>query len=123
MDGTEVGVLKETHQVGLASLLQSHHSRALEPQVGLEVLSNLPNKSLEGKLADEQLSGLLIPPDLPQSNCARSVAVGLLDTTSGGGRLPGSLGGKLLPRSFASSAQWTCEQFAWSLPWLDRIGL
>ena len=47
VDGTEVGVLEETHQVGLASLLQSHHSRALEPQVGLEVLSNLPNKALE----------------------------------------------------------------------------
>ena len=47
MDGTEVCVLKEAYQVGLASLLQSHHSRALEPQVGLKVLSNLANKALE----------------------------------------------------------------------------
>ena len=47
MDGAEVGVLEETNQVGLASLLKSHHSRALEPQVSLEVLSNLANKALE----------------------------------------------------------------------------
>merc|ERR1711970_1331800 len=103
VDGTEVGVLEETHQVSLASLLKSHHSRALEPQISFEVLGNLANMTLERQLADEQLCGLLIPPDLPQSNCARSITVGLLDTPSGGGRLPGSLGGKLLPRSFASS--------------------
>ena len=61
VDGTEVGVLKESHQVSLTSLLESHHSRALEPQVSLEVLSNLTDKTLEGQLADEQLSGLLVP--------------------------------------------------------------
>ena len=61
MDGTEVGVLKETHQVGLTSLLKGHHSRTLEPQVSLEVLSNLTNKTLERKLSDEQLCRLLIP--------------------------------------------------------------
>ena len=61
VDGTEVGVLKETHQVGLTGLLKSHHSRALEPQVSLEVLSNLTDKALEGQLADEQLSGFLVP--------------------------------------------------------------
>ena len=61
VDGTEVGVLKETHQVGLASLLKSHHSRALEPQVSLEVLSNLANKALEWQFADEQFSRLLVP--------------------------------------------------------------
>ena len=48
VDGTEVGVLEETHQVGLTSLLKSHDSRALEPQVSLEVLSDLTNKTLEG---------------------------------------------------------------------------
>ena len=47
VDGTKVGVLKEANQIGLASLLQSHHSRALEPQISLEVLSNLANKALE----------------------------------------------------------------------------
>ena len=47
VDGTKVGVLEQTHQVRLASLLQGHHSRALEPQVRLEVLSNLSNEALE----------------------------------------------------------------------------
>ena len=47
VDGTEVGVLKESHQVSLTSFLESHHSRTLEPQVSLEVLSNLTNKTLE----------------------------------------------------------------------------
>ena len=61
VDGTQVGVLKETHEVSLASLLQSHDSRALEPQVSLKILSNLANKTLEGELADEQLGRLLIP--------------------------------------------------------------
>ena len=61
MDGAEVGVLEETNQVGLASLLKSHHSRALEPQVSLEVLGNLTDETLERQLADEQFSRLLVP--------------------------------------------------------------
>ena len=55
VDGTEVGVLKKTHQISLTSFLKSHHSRTLEPQVSLEVLSNLTDKTLERQLADEQL--------------------------------------------------------------------
>merc|ERR1719510_2125011 len=97
VDGTEVGVLEEPHEVGLASLLESHHGGALEAEVGLEVLSNLPDETLEWKLADEQLSGLLVSPDLPESHSAGPVAVGLLHSSSGGGGLPGSLGGQLLP--------------------------
>jgi len=103
MDGTQVGVLKQANQVGLACLLQSHDSRALEPQVSLEVLGNLPDQALEGQLADEQLSGLLVPPDLTEGHCARPVPVRLLHTTSGWCTLPGSLGGQLLPGGLASS--------------------
>ena len=58
---TKIGVLKETDKVGLAGFLQSHHGRALEPQVGLEVLGNLANQTLEGELANQQLCRLLIP--------------------------------------------------------------
>ena len=61
MDGAEVGVLKETNQVRLASILKGHHSSALEPQVSLEVLGNLTDETLEGQLADEQFSRLLVP--------------------------------------------------------------
>ena len=50
VNGTEVGVLEETHEVGLTGLLESHHGRALEAEVGLEVLSDLPDETLERKL-------------------------------------------------------------------------
>ncbi|XP_054669282.1 uncharacterized protein LOC129201702 [Grus americana] len=59
VDGAEVGVLEEPHQVGLARLLQRHHGRALEAQVGLEVLRDLAHQALEGQLADQQLRRLL----------------------------------------------------------------
>ena len=54
-------------------------------------------------LADEQLSGLLVAADLPESHSAGPVPVGLLDTSGGGGRLPGCLGGQLLPGGLPSS--------------------
>ena len=102
MDGTQVGVLEQTHQVGLAGLLQSHHGGALEAEVSLEVLGNLPDQALEGKLADEELSGFLVSPDLPESHCSWPVSVGLLDSASGRGGLASSLGGQLLPGGLAS---------------------
>ena len=75
MDSCQVGVLEQTHQVGLSSLLESQHSRGLEPQVGLEVLGNLTHQPLEGQLADKQLSRLLVLPDLTQSHGTRAVPV------------------------------------------------
>uniref|UniRef100_A0AAQ4PXQ6 Core Histone H2A/H2B/H3 domain-containing protein n=1 Tax=Gasterosteus aculeatus aculeatus TaxID=481459 RepID=A0AAQ4PXQ6_GASAC len=36
VDGAQVGVLEQAHQVSLAGLLQSHNGGALEAQVGLE---------------------------------------------------------------------------------------
>ena len=64
VNGAEVGVLEETDKVSFTSFLKCHDSRALEPQVGLEVLSDLADQTLEGELANEQLCGLLIPEDL-----------------------------------------------------------
>ena len=52
------GLSQCLHQVGLTSLLQSHDGRALEPQVGLEVLGDLTHKALKGQLADKKLPGL-----------------------------------------------------------------
>ena len=108
VDGTQVGVLKETHEVSLASLLQSHDSRALEPQVGLEVLGDLPDQTLEGQLADKQLSRLLVSPDLPQGDCARPVPVRLLHASGRRRRLAGSLRGQLFPRGLATGG-FTCS--------------
>ena len=62
VDGSQVGVLEQAHQVGLSSLLEGQHSAALETQVSLEVLGNLTNQALEGQLPDQQLSALLVLP-------------------------------------------------------------
>ena len=86
VDGAQVGVLKQTNKVGLAGLLESHDGGGLESEVSLEVLGDLSHQTLEGQLADEELSGLLVSPDLTKSHSSGPVSVGLLDS-SGGGRL------------------------------------
>ena len=102
VDGAQVGVLEQSNEVSLAGLLEGHDGGGLEPQVGLEVLGDLSHQTLEGQLADEELSGLLVSPDLTESHSSGPVSVGLLDSSGGGGRLPGSLGGELLPGSLSS---------------------
>jgi len=68
VDGAQVGVLEEGDEVGLDGLLKSTDGGGLEAEVGLEVLSNLTDQTLEGELADEQLSGLLVATDLTESD-------------------------------------------------------
>jgi len=102
VDGAQVGVLEQADQVSLAGLLQSHHGGALEPQVGLEVLGDLPHQTLEGQLADQKLGRLLVPPDLSQGHGAGPVPVGLLHASGSRGGLASRLGGQLLARSLAS---------------------
>lgn len=102
VDGAQVGVLEETDQVSLASLLKGHDGRALEAQVSLEVLCDLTHQTLEGQLADQKLSGFLVPTDLTESHCTGPVTMWLLHSTGGWGALTGSLGGQLLARSLSS---------------------
>ncbi|KAG6382519.1 hypothetical protein SASPL_157813 [Salvia splendens] len=102
MNGTEVGVLEQPNQVGLRRLLQRRHGGALEPEIRLEVLCDLTNQALERQLADEELSGLLVLPDLTKRDGSGAEAVGLLDAAGGGSGLPGCLGGELLPRRLAA---------------------
>ena len=114
VDSAQVGVFKKTNQVRLRSLLESHDRGRLEPQVGLEVLGDLADKTLERQLPDEELSALLVAPDLTESDGARSVTMGLLHTSGGWCTFASSLGGKLLPwglsaSAFASSLLCTCH--------------
>ena len=60
-------------------------------------------QTLEGELADQKLSGLLVATNLTESNGTRLVAMRLLDTSGGGGALAGGLGGELLTGSLATS--------------------
>jgi len=102
VDGAQVRVLEEADQVGLAGLLESADGSGLEPEISLEVLSDLPDEALEGELADEQLGRLLVSPDLPESHRAGPIPVRLLDSSGGGSALPGRLGGQLLPGGLSS---------------------
>lgn len=103
VDGAQVGVLEQGDEVGLNGLLQGTDGGALEAQVGLEVLGDLANQTLEGQLADQKLGGLLVATDLTQSDGTGLVAVRLLDTSGGGSGLAGSLRGESLTRSLATS--------------------
>ena len=103
VDGAKVGVFEEADQVSLTGLLQCHDSGTLEPQLGLEVLSNFPDKSLEGELSDQQLGALLVATNLTQGNSSRPVSVGFLDATSSRGTLAGRFGSQLLPGGFSTS--------------------
>ena len=103
VDGAQVGVLKQSNKVGFAGLLKGSYSRALEPQVGLEVLGNLTNQTLERQLANEQLSGFLVAPDFTESHSTGLVAVRLLDTSGGWCALTSGLSGQLLSWGLASS--------------------
>ena len=59
-------------------------------------------ETLEGELADEKLSRLLVATNLTESDGTGLVAVRLLDTTGRGGRLASGLGGELLAGSLAT---------------------
>ena len=102
MNGAQVGVLEETNEVSLAGFLKSSNSRALEPQVGLEILGNFTDEPLEGEFADEKLSGLLVTTDLTESDCSGSVTMGFLYSSGSWGALTGGFGGKLFAWSLSS---------------------
>jgi hypothetical protein len=105
VNGAEIGVLKETNQIGFGSLLESKDSTSLKTQVVPEILGNLTDETLEGKLADEEIRRLLVTTDLTKSHSSRAVAVGLLDSCFRGGGLASCLRGALPPvdlRRFAS---------------------
>ena len=102
VDGAQVGILEETNKVGLGGLLEGKNSRSLETKVTLEILGDLPDQTLEGELADQEIGGLLVPADLTKSDGSWTVTVGLLHASGGGGGLTGSLGGELLTGGFAS---------------------
>ena len=103
VDGTQVGVLEQGNKVSLNGLLERTDGGRLETEVRLEVLGDFTDETLEGKLSDEELGGLLVTTDLTESDSSGLVSVGLLDTTGGGGGLSGEPWSKLLTGSLATS--------------------
>ena len=59
-------------------------------------------QTLEGELADQELSGLLVATNLTESDGTGLVAVRLLDTSGGGCGLTSGLGGELFTGRFAT---------------------
>jgi len=108
VNGAQVSVFEKTDEICLTGLLQSHDGRALEAQISLEILSNLTDKTLEGQLADEQLSAFLITTDLTKSDSSRPVTMRLLDAAGSWGALPSRLGCKLFPGRLATG-RFTCS--------------
>ena len=108
VNGTEISVFKESNQISLSSFLQRRHGTALEPKIGLEILCDLTNKTLERKFSDQKLRTLLILSDLPQGHCTWPETMRLLHTTGCRSRLPGSFCGQLLSRSLTSGGFASC---------------
>lgn len=96
VDGTQISVFKQTHQVCFTGLLKRADSCTLKPQVGFEILGDLSHQPLERQLPDQQLSRLLVTTNLPQSHGPGPVAVWLLHPAGRGSALPGGLRGQLL---------------------------
>ena len=102
VDGAQVRVFEQTHQVSFAGFLQGHDGGALEAQIGLEVLGDLADETLEGQLADQELGALLVTTDLTESYGTWPVTMWLLDTAGGGCALTCGFGGQLLPRCLST---------------------
>jgi hypothetical protein len=77
VDGAKVGVFEKRDEVGLDRLLEGADGRALEAEVGLEVLSDLTDETLEGQLSDQELGGFLVTTDLTESDSS------LMQTSAG----------------------------------------
>jgi len=102
VDRAKIRVLEQTDQISLGSFLESSDGGRLETKIGLEVLSDLTDQTLERQLADQKLGRFLVSSDFSESDGSGSVTVGLLDAASGRRALPGGLGGELLARRFAA---------------------
>jgi len=96
VNSAQVGILKQADQISFRGFLKGEDSRSLETQITLEILRNLTDQSLEGKLADEQIGGLLVATNLAEGDGTRAVAMGLFDTSRSWSRLAGRFRGELL---------------------------
>ena len=116
VDGAKIGVceislgivgmstLEQGDKVSLNGFLESTDGRRLESEIGLEVLGNFPDETLEGELADQKLSRFLVTTDFTEGNGTGAVTMGLLDTS----------GSVLLVCEIAKRRTWVQ---IFSLPW------
>ena len=103
VDGAKVGVFEERDEVSLDGFLERTDGRGLEAEIGLEILSDFTNETLEGELSDQKLGRLLVATDLTESDGTRLIAMRLLNTAGRRGGFASSLGGELLTWGLATS--------------------
>jgi hypothetical protein len=56
------------HQVGLCGLLQCLHGTGLESQFYIYLVRDFAHQPLEWQFGEEEVGGLLIAPDFPESD-------------------------------------------------------
>ena len=97
VETAKMRVLKKPHQVRLTGFLERQDGRALETQVGLELLGDLAHQALEGQFLHQQLGAALVLADLAQRHRAQAVSLLLLLRSCGLGhrQLAGVLSGNL----------------------------
>lgn len=78
VDSSQVGVFKETDEVGFGSFLESTNGRRLETEIRLEVLGDFTDQTLERKLADQELGRLLVTTNFTKSDGTGPVTVRFL---------------------------------------------
>ncbi|KAL7471680.1 hypothetical protein ACHAXS_011965, partial [Conticribra weissflogii] len=103
VDSAQVGVLKKPNKIRLRGLLKRQHSGSLKTKIALEVLGDLANETLEGKLTDQEIGRLLVATDLSEGHGSWTITVGLFNASSSGCGLAGGLSGELLAGCFSSS--------------------
>ena len=83
VNSAQISVLEQTDQISLSCLLKSRHSRALETQIGLEILGDFTDQALEWELPDEKLCGFLVLADFSESDGSWPESVRLLHSSGG----------------------------------------
>ena len=87
MDSAEVGILEETSEVALSSLLKSKEGSRLEAELAVNAVADGSDKALEGSLGEHECGGLLVSLDLSDGNGSGSESSLCLHATFGGGCL------------------------------------
>jgi len=71
-------------EIGLQDGVSNNIPKGEIPKTHFEILSDLTNETLEGKLADKKLGGLLVATNFTESDSSGAEAMRLLYTTSDG---------------------------------------
>ncbi len=93
VDGTKVGILKQTSDVALGSFLKGDKSGALEAELGVDTIRYCANKALERSPRKHELDRFLVSLNFSDGDCAGSESAFLLNSTLSGGSLLLCFGG------------------------------